>query len=132
MAPTLFLEFHGTHRGVEEQAEQVKAIAGEFGGADFRWATRPEERAKLWQARHDALYASLALRPGSKGWATDVCVPISQLADCIAETSADIEESGVLAPIVGHVGDGNFHLVFLLRPDDAEEFERAEWVNTRM
>ena len=132
VAPTLFLEFHGTHRAVEEQAEQVKAIAGEFGGTDFQWATKPEERSKLWQARHDALYASIALRPGSKGWATDVCVPISRLADCIAETSADIEESGVLAPIVGHVGDGNFHLVFLIRPEDTEEFARAEWVNNRM
>ena len=132
VAPTLFFEFHGSEAGVAEQAEQVGAIAGELGGSDFRWATRTEDRNKLWQARHDAYYAGLALRPGSKGWATDVCVPISKLADCLAETKADIDRSGLLAPIVGHVGDGNFHLVFVIDPDDEDEMRRATALNERM
>jgi D-lactate dehydrogenase (cytochrome) len=130
--PTLFFEFHGTERGVVEQAEMVAAIARDFGAADFRWATKAEERNRLWQARHDAYYAALALRPGAKGWATDVCVPISRLAECISETKRDIRESGLLAPIVGHVGDGNFHLVFVIDPEDAEEMEKAEALNDRM
>ncbi|HEX6443183.1 MAG TPA: FAD-binding protein, partial [Stellaceae bacterium] len=95
VAPTLFFEFHGTDAGVAEQVEMVKAIAAEHGGDDFRWATRPEDRSKLWQARHDAYYAALALRPGSKGWPTDVCVPISRLADCIAETKRDLAQSSI-------------------------------------
>ena len=132
VAPTLFFEFHGSEAGVAEQAEQVGAIAGELGGSDFRWATRTEDRNKLWQARHDAYYAGLALRPGSKGWATDACVPISKLADCLAETKADIDRSGLLAPIVGHVGDGNFHLVFVIDPDDEDEMRRATALNERM
>lgn len=131
-APTLFFEFHGTEASVREQAERVGEIAGEFGGGHFRWATRPEERSALWQARHDAYYAGLALRPGAKGWATDVCVPISKLADCILETKRDIEESGLLAPVVGHVGDGNFHLVYVIDPDDSEEMKRASEHNDRM
>jgi D-lactate dehydrogenase (cytochrome) len=130
--PTLFFEFHGTERGVVEQAEMVGAIAGEKGGGDFQWATRAEDRNRLWQARHDAYYAALALRPGAKGWATDVCVPISALAQCIAETQKDVAESGLLAPIVGHVGDGNFHLVFVIDPNDPEELARAQAVNDRM
>ena len=130
--PTLFFEFHGTESGVAEQAEKVGEIAGEFGGGNFRWARQQEERSKLWQARHDAYYAGLALRPGAKGWATDVCVPISRLAECIAETKADIETNKLLAPLVGHVGDGNFHLVFVIDPDDEEEMKRAEAVNERM
>ncbi|MCG8594824.1 MAG: FAD-binding protein [Kiloniellales bacterium] len=130
--PTLFFEFHGSTAGVQEQAEQVGEIATEFGGGDFRWATRQEERNKLWQARHDAYYAALALRPGARGWATDACVPISKLAECLLETRADIDASGLIAPIVGHVGDGNFHLVFLIDPDDAEEMARAKEVNDRM
>ena len=130
--PTLFFEFHGSAAGVQEQAEQVGEIATEFGGGDFRWATRQEERNKLWQARHDAYYAALALRPGAQGWATDACVPISKLAECLLETRADIDASGLIAPIVGHVGDGNFHLVFLIDPDDAEEMARAKEVNDRM
>src|SRR5207247_3751860 len=101
--PTLFFEFHGTERGVVEQAEAAGAIAKEKGGSDFQWAIRAEERNRLWQARHDAYYAALALRPGAKGWATDVCVPISALAECIAETRADVANSGLIAPIVGHV-----------------------------
>ncbi len=130
--PTLFFEFHGTEAGVREQVEMVGEIAGEFGGGDFRWAREQEDRNKLWQARHDSYYAALALRPGSKGWATDVCVPISRLADCILATKADIESSGLLAPIVGHAGDGNFHVCFIIDPDDTEEMARTEALNERM
>src|SRR6266436_5766476 len=121
VAPTLFFEFHGSPAGVAEQAETVKAIASEHGGDDFRWATTSEERSKLWQARHDAYYAALALRPGSKGWATDVCVPISRLAECISETKKDLADSLIPSALVGHVGDGNFHLVFMIDPNRPEE-----------
>jgi D-lactate dehydrogenase (cytochrome) len=130
--PTLFFEFHGTERGVVEQAEQVAAIAGEFGAGDFRWATKAEDRNRLWQARHDAYYAALALRPGARGWSTDVCVPISRLAECISATKADVGQSRLLAPLVGHAGDGNFHLVFVIDPEDEEELERAKQLNDRM
>ena len=130
--PTLFFEFHGSENGVREQAELVGEIAVEFGGGDFQWATRQEDRNKLWQARHDAYYAAMALRPGCKGWATDVCVPISRLTECLLETRKDIDESGLLAPIVSHAGDGNFHLVFLVDTDDKEEMARASAVNDRM
>jgi len=130
--PTLFFEFHGSSAGVVEQAETVQGLAEAEGGLDFRWATRPEDRTSLWEARHKAYYAALALRPGAKGWPTDVCVPISRLADCLLETRRDIDEAGLLAPMVGHVGDGNFHLVFVIDPDDAEEVERAAKVNERM
>jgi D-lactate dehydrogenase (cytochrome) len=130
--PTLFFEFHGSTHGVEEQAETVGGICGEFGGGDFRWATRQEDRNKLWQARHDAYYACLALRPGAKGWPTDVCVPISRLAECLLETRKDVDSEGLLAPIVGHVGDGNFHLVIVVDPDDEDEMARATAVNERM
>jgi D-lactate dehydrogenase (cytochrome) len=126
--PTLFFEFHGTDKGVVEQVEQVQAIASEYGASAFKWASKAEERSKLWQARHDAYYAGIALRPGAKGIATDVCVPISRLAQCILETQADIAESGLTAPIVGHVGDGNFHLVIVINPDDADEMAScARW-----
>src|SRR6266404_3166278 len=131
-APTLFFEFHGSPAGVAEQAETVKAIAGEYGGDDFRWATTPEERSKLWQARHDAYYAALALRPGSKGFATDVCVPISRLAECIGETKRDLAQSPIPYALVGHVGDGNFHLVFMLDPNRPEELIEANRLNERM
>lgn len=130
--PTLFFEFHGSQNSVQEQAETVGALASEQGGGDFRWTTKQEERTKLWQARHDAYYAALALRPGSKGWATDVCVPISRLAECILETKRDIQASDLLAPIVGHAGDGNFHLSFIIDPDDKAEMARAEALNERM
>jgi len=130
--PTLFFEFHGTEAGVKEQAERVAEISAELGGRDFRWATRQEDRTKLWQARHDAYWAAKALKPGSGGWATDVCVPISRLTECILETKRDIEESGLLAPLVGHVGDGNFHLVYLLNEGDEEEYRRASAHNDRM
>lgn len=131
-APTLFFEFHGTEAGVAEQVEMVKAIAADFGGADFKWATKAEERTALWEARHKAYYAALALRPGSKGWPTDVCVPISRLAECILETKKDIAESGMLAPLVGHVGDGNFHLVYVIDPDKPSELAQANALNDRM
>ncbi|HVH76932.1 MAG TPA: FAD-linked oxidase C-terminal domain-containing protein [Stellaceae bacterium] len=132
VAPTLFFEFHGSAAGVAEQVETVKALAAEHGGGDFRWATTPEERSKLWQARHDAYYAALARRPGSKGWATDVCVPISRLAECIAETKRDLEHSSIPSALVGHVGDGNFHLVFMIDPDCPEEIAEASRLNDRM
>jgi len=130
--PTLFFEFHGSEAAVVEQAERVGKIAAELGGGDFRWTRQQEDRNKLWQARHDAYYAALALRPGCKGWATDVCVPISRLAECILETKRDLEETGLLAPIVGHVGDGNFHLVYLIDPEDEAELARAAAHNERM
>ncbi|MBC8258472.1 MAG: FAD-binding protein [SAR324 cluster bacterium] len=131
--PTLFFEFHGTESWVKEQAEMVKEISSEEGGSDFRWATREQERQKLWEARHNALYAALALRPGSKGWPTDVCVPISRLAECILETRRDIEESGLIVPMVGHVGDGNFHLVFLVDPEnEAEELPLFQPLSDRL
>jgi D-lactate dehydrogenase (cytochrome) len=132
VAPTLFFEFHGTERGVVEQAETVEAIAADQGGSGFVWATRPEDRSRLWAARHEAYYAAVALRPGAKGWPTDVCVPISRLADCIVATKEDIAASGVLAPLVGHVGDGNFHLTFVVYPDDKAELARAEALNRRL
>ncbi len=132
VAPTLFLEFHGSEAGVAEQAETVQDIAREHGGGDFQWTTNNEERSKLWQARHDAAYACKALRPGSEIVATDVCVPISRLAQCITETKRDIQASDVIAPIVGHVGDGNFHLCVLVDPADRAELERAQALNERM
>jgi D-lactate dehydrogenase (cytochrome) len=131
--PTLFFEFHGTSdRGVAEHAETVQEIAAENGGTDFRWATTTEDRAKLWQARHNAFYAALALRPGSQAWTTDVCVPISRLAECILETRNDLQSSTLLAPLVGHVGDGNFHLIFVLDPDDPREMAQAKEINSRL
>ena len=130
--PTLFFEFHGTDAGVAEQVESVRAISNDFGGSNFAWARKPEERSKLWQARHDAHYANMQLRPNARAWPTDVCVPISRLAECISETRKDIENSGLLAPIVGHVGDGNFHVDMVLDPDDAEEVGRAVALNERL
>jgi len=132
LAPTLFFEFHGTPASVAEQVETVRALAAEFGGGDFSWASKSEDRARLWQARHDAYFATLALRPGKRGFATDVCVPISRLAECIEETQKDLAASTVLAPLVGHVGDGNFHLVFLIDPDDGAELAEAKRLNERM
>ncbi|PPR10205.1 MAG: putative FAD-linked oxidoreductase [Alphaproteobacteria bacterium MarineAlpha11_Bin1] len=130
--PTLFFEFHGTAAGVAEQIESVRTISNDFGGSNFDWASKSEERSKLWQARHDAHYANMQLRPSAKAWPTDVCVPISRLAECIAETRRDIEESGLLAPIVGHVGDGNFHVDMVLDPDDPDEVARAVSLNKRL
>jgi len=125
-SPCLFLEFHGTDAGVAEQAETFGAIAEEFGGGPFSWTTVAEDRARLWKARHDAYWASVALRPGTRGLATDVCVPISRLAECIAETEADIADMGLVAPIVGHVGDGNFHVLVLIDVDNPHEIALSE------
>lgn len=130
--PTLFMEFHGTESGVRENAELVGEICAENGAGDFQWAHKPEDRSKLWEARHEAAYAAAAQRPGSRMWATDVCVPISRLAECVIETRADIDASGLYAPILGHVGDGNFHLVLMVNPDDPDELERAHALNDRI
>jgi D-lactate dehydrogenase (cytochrome) len=124
--PLLLLEFHGTDASVREQAERFGEIASDYGGGPFEWATKAEDRTRLWQARHDVYWASLGLRPGAKGVASDVCVPISRLAECLGETKRDIEESGLIAPIAGHVGDGNFHTMPLVFMDDPDEVARAE------
>ena len=115
-----------------EQVEVVREIAADYGGGDFHWSNLPEERSKLWKARHQAYYASLALRPGSTGWATDVCVPIGRLADCILETRADLETTSMPTPIVGHVGEGNFHVLFVLDPHSKEEIAEAKHLNGRL
>ena len=131
--PTLFFEFHGhTEREVGDQAETVEALAAEHGGAGFAWVTRPEDRARLWRARHDSYYASLALRPGAKAWTTDACVPISRLADCIGESKRDLEESSLTGTLVGHVGDGNFHMLYLVDPENAGEMAEARRLNERL
>ena len=125
-SPCLFLEFHGSDASVKEQAELFGEIAAELGGGPFLWTAVAEERAKLWKARHNAYFAGLALRPGCRGISTDVCVPISRLAECVAETEKDIAASGLIAPIVGHAGDGNFHVLLLLDMDNQAEIEAAE------
>jgi D-lactate dehydrogenase (cytochrome) len=130
--PTLFFEFHGSEAGVAEQAGQMQAIAEEHGGSAFEWAREPEARSRLWKARHAAYYAAMAMQPGKQGFATDACVPISRLADCIMQTKADVEASGLVAPIVGHVGDGNFHLVVLFDPNDAGQRAKAEGLAERV
>jgi D-lactate dehydrogenase (cytochrome) len=128
----LLLEFHGTEASVAEQSERFGEIAAEFGGGPFTWATRQEERTRLWDARHHAALSNFALRPGAQMIPTDVCVPISRLAECVTETQADIERSGILAPIVGHVGDGNFHLTLLVDMGDVEEVKRAKALSERL
>ena len=130
--PCLFLEFHGTEAGVREQAQRFGEIAAEYGGGDFDWATKTEVRNKLWEARHTAYYASLAMYPGKKGMPTDVCVPISRLAECIAQTRRDLADSGIEAPIIGHVGDGNFHTLLIFDPDDPAEVARCKAFNERL
>jgi D-lactate dehydrogenase (cytochrome) len=132
VAPTLWLEFHGTEAGVAEQTKVVQMIASEHGGSDFSWVTKPEDREKLWQARHDAAYADKALREGGQLWATDVCVPISRLAECITETQKELAASFLPAPIVGHAGDGNFHVSFVVNPNDPKEMAEAERLNQRL
>ncbi len=124
--PTLFVEFHGSQSSVEEQVAAFKAIASDNGGGGLQWSIRPEERSKLWQARHDAAYSCLVLRPGAKVMATDVCVPISRLAECVSETKADLAASGLFGPIVGHVGDGNFHVAVLFDGDDPADVARMK------
>jgi D-lactate dehydrogenase (cytochrome) len=124
--PTLFFEFHGSEAGVREQSAAMQAASDEFGGSAYQWATKTEDRTRLWKARHDAYYAALAFKPGMTSFATDACVPISRLADCILETKADVEKSGLTAPILGHVGDGNFHLVVLFDGANPAQRESAE------
>ena len=131
--PLLLLEFHGSEAGVVEQADMFSSIAEEFGGFDFEATSTAEERTKLWQARHDMYWAGLGLRPGAKGLSTDVCVPISRLAECVGAARDKAEELGLLAPMVGHVGDGNFHALLLIDMDSAEERQKADeyigWLN---
>ena len=129
---TLFLEFHGSPSGVKEQIAIVNALASENGGGSFAWSNLPEERSKLWRARHEAYYAAMQLRPGSVGFATDVCVPISRLSECISETKIDLLTATMPATILGHVGDGNFHVVFVMDPDSHAEREEVERLNKRM
>src|SRR5215510_14118268 len=130
--PMLFLEFHGSEAGVAEQSQRFGEIARDLGGGPFNWATRPEDRSRLWQARHDAYWAARSLRPGAAAVATDVCVPISRLAQCVVETQRDIADSRLAAPIVGHVGDGNFHLTLLVDLTDGDEVARAKALSERL
>ena len=130
--PMLFVEFHGTEHGTAEQSERFGEIAAEFGGGPFEWETRAEDRTRLWQARHDAYWAALGLRPGARAIATDVCVPISRLAECVTESQRDAAASRLLAPIAGHVGDGNFHMSLLVDMDDADEVVRADTFMQRL
>jgi D-lactate dehydrogenase (cytochrome) len=130
--PTLFVEFHGSAASVAEQSERFGEIAREFGGGDFAWAVKPEERTKLWQARHDAYWAGSVLRPGARSFTTDVCVPLSRLAGCVRDTEADLAESRLVATMVGHVGDGNFHVNILVDMEDPGEVERAAAFTSRL
>jgi D-lactate dehydrogenase (cytochrome) len=130
--PLLLFEFHGSAHGVKEQAETVQDIANEHGAIGFEWATRPEDRSRLWQARHNAYFALLHMRPGARAISTDCCVPISRLADCLLDTKADCEHQNLVHSIIGHVGDGNFHVQMLVDPNDPEDVARAEGVNARM
>ena len=130
--PTLFFEFHGSPASVNEQAQLVQDIAAGFGGEDFAWATRNEDRSRLWQARHDAYFACLQLKPGCRAFPTDVCVPISRLAECIQRTSDDIAQVSIPIALFGHVGDGNFHLVVLVDPGNPKDMREAEWINDRL
>lgn len=131
-SPTLFFEFHGTEASVKEQAETVQELAAEHAGSGFAWATRPEERSRLWNARHNAYFAMLQLKPGCRAVTTDVCVPISRLAECVVETENDLRGSPLPCPIVGHVGDGNFHVAMLIDPARPDEFSEAERLNRRI
>jgi D-lactate dehydrogenase (cytochrome) len=133
VAPTLFFELHGSSElQVNEQREAVGSLATEHGGHSFQWATRPEDRDRLWKARHDALYAALALRPGSRVWTTDVCVPISQLAACVVDTQRDHAGASFPVCLVGHAGDGNFHLLYVLDPNSTPELDEARRLNDRL
>jgi D-lactate dehydrogenase (cytochrome) len=129
---TLLFEFHGSERYVQEQVETVREIAGHNGGGEFQWSNLPEERNRLWKARHEAYYAAIHQRPGAIGWTTDVCVPISRLAECIVETKADLATSAVPSTILGHVGDGNFHVIFAIDPDAPHEMHEVEAINDKL
>lgn len=130
--PTLFLEFHGSESSVEEQSRRFAEIVSEFGGSPFEWSSRPEERTRLWKARHDMFWADKAYRPNSQVVVTDVCVPISRLAECVIETQKDIMESGLIAPLFGHVGDGNFHTIVSVMMEDDHEVARAKGFVSRL
>tara|TARA_R110000868_G_scaffold113649_13_gene304830 strand:- start:3423 stop:4817 length:1395 start_codon:yes stop_codon:yes gene_type:complete len=130
--PLLLVEFHGSEASVAEQATRFGEITSAHGGGEFNWATKAEDRTKLWEARHNALYASLALAPGKQGLITDVCVPISRLAEAVKGTKDDLAASAIVAPMVGHVGDGNFHLIMLVDPDNADEVAEAQAIHDRM
>ena len=124
--PMLFLEFHGSETSVAEQSQRFGEIAAEVGGGPFDWATKAEDRSRLWQARHDAYWAVMGMRPGIRALSTDVCVPISRLAECVTQSQRDLKESRLVAPVVGHVGDGNFHMLLLIDHNDADEIARAK------
>jgi len=128
----LLMEFHGSPAGVKEQAETVQELAREFGGQDFEWATTPEERTRLWTARHNAYFAAIQSRPGCRAISTDTCVPISRLADCLLDSVAEVDASGIPYFLVGHVGDGNFHFGYLIDPNSAEERRTAEALNNKL
>ena len=130
--PTLFFEFHGGPSSVAEQIDSVESIALDAGGSNFAWAEKPEDRSRLWKARHDATHANLALRPGCRLVSTDACVPIGALLECIQESKADVAASGLTAPLVGHVGDGNFHLGIVFDPSSSDERSRAEALAERV
>ena len=130
--PMLLMEFHGSPAGVKEQAETVQEIAAEFGGNAFQWAVTPEERTKLWTARHNSYFAAIQSRPGCRAISTDTCVPISRLADCLLDSVAEADASGLPYFLVGHVGDGNFHFGYLLDPHDPKEREIAEELNHKL
>jgi D-lactate dehydrogenase (cytochrome) len=130
--PTLFVEFHGSEASVAEQSQRFGEIVAEFGGGPFDWATKPEDRSRLWQARHDGYWAGRSLRPGAQAFATDVCVPISRLAECVTAAQRAIAELNLVAPILGHVGDGNFHLSLLVDMSDADEVRRAGILMNRL
>jgi D-lactate dehydrogenase (cytochrome) len=130
--PTLFVEFHGSDAGVAEQSKRFGEIVAEFGGGPFDWATKPEDRNRLWQARHDGYWAARYLRPGAQAFATDVCVPISRLAECVTAAQREIAELNLVAPILGHVGDGNFHLSLMVDMNDADEVRRAGILMSRL
>ena len=131
-SPLLLFEFHGSPAGVREQAQAVQEVTRDNGGEDFAWAERPEDRSRLWTARHNAYFAGLQLRPGCRSSTTDVCVPISRLAECVTETAAELDQASFPYTIVGHVGDGNFHVLMLLDPDNPAEFEESEALNRRL
>lgn len=130
--PTLFVEFHGTQSGVQEQAQIFESIMADFGGFGFEWSGDEAQRKKLWTARHNAYYASKALKPDFDSLSTDACVPISRLAECVSQTVADIEEQGMLAPVVGHVGDGNFHVLLLLDKNNPDDLEKTKGILSRL
>lgn len=130
--PTLFVEFHGSEAGVAEQAAMFASIAAEFGANEFKWSSDQQELGQLWKARHNAFFAAQALRPGARAYSSDACVPISRLAECVEATRQDLEESGMVATILGHVGDGNFHIILLVDLDDPIEVAKAEGIVSRI